>query len=123
MFVLTIILEKKIKGTRLKFSLKEVRQSYKIQRVELTSKLKSAAKNKTGATLRITKENFQDKELPHELFLTTRQKTKIRNVFANEKLGKAKLSKTIQLGKFLSVMLDKYSGPLMKVAVRIGKMF
>ena len=61
--------------------------------------------------------------MPHELFLTTRQKTKIRNVFANEKLGKAKLSKTIQLGKFLSVMLDKYSGPLMKVAVRIGKMF
>ena len=27
--------------------------------------------------------NFEDKELPHELFLTTRQTTKIRNAFAN----------------------------------------
>ena len=46
-------------------------------------KLKSAAKDKTGTTLRITKKNFQDDQLPHELFLTTRQKSKIRNVFAN----------------------------------------
>ena len=27
-------------------------------------KLKSAAKNNTGTTIRITKKNFQDKELP-----------------------------------------------------------
>ena len=27
--------------------------------------------------------NFQDDELPYELFLTTRQKTKIKNAFAN----------------------------------------
>ena len=30
-------------------------------------KLKFAAKNKTGATLRITKKNFKDEELPYEL--------------------------------------------------------
>ena len=40
----------------------------------LLSKLKSAAKNKTGTTLRIAKKNFQDEELPHELFLTKRKK-------------------------------------------------
>ena len=36
----------------------------------------------TGTTLRITKKKFQDEELPDELFLKTRQKAKIRNVFA-----------------------------------------
>ena len=40
------------------------------------SKKKSTAKIKTEITLRITKKNFQDKELPHELFLTARQKIK-----------------------------------------------
>ena len=38
-------------------------------RVKLTNtqlnKLISAAKNKTGAILKINKKNFQDKELPH----------------------------------------------------------
>ena len=61
--------------------------NYEEARVKLTniqlSKLKSSAKNKTGTTLRITKKNFQYEELPHELFLTTRQKTKIRNTFAS----------------------------------------
>ena len=64
------------------------------------NKLKSAAKNKTGTILRVNKKNFQDKELPPELFLTTRQTTKIRNVFANNistdiKLSKAQISKII----------------------------
>ena len=61
--------------------------NYEEARVKLTNcqlnKLNSAAKNKTGTTLRITKKNFQDEELSHELFLTTRQKAKIRNAFAN----------------------------------------
>ena len=35
------------------------------------NKLKSAAKNKTGTILRLTKKKFEDEELPHELFLTT----------------------------------------------------
>ena len=33
--------------------------------------------------LRLNKKNFEDGELPHELFLTTRQTTKIKNAFAN----------------------------------------
>ena len=56
-------------------------------RVKLTvtqlNKSKSAAKNKTGTILRLTKKNFQDEELPYELFLTTRQTTKLRTAFAN----------------------------------------
>ena len=43
--------------------------------------------------LRINKKNFQDKELPHELFLTTRQMTNIRNAFANNMSTDIKLSK------------------------------
>ena len=49
-------------------------------RVKLTNtqinKLKSAAKNKTGTTLRITKKNFQNEELSHELFLTASEELK-----------------------------------------------
>ena len=56
-------------------------------RVKLTntqlSKLKSAAKNRTGAKLRLNKKNFEDEELPHELFLIKRRTIKIRNAFAN----------------------------------------
>ena len=52
---------------------------------EQLNKSKSAAKSKTGTILRLTKKNFEDEELPHELFLTTRQTTKIRNTFANNK--------------------------------------
>ena len=41
--------------------------------------------------------------MPHELFLTTRQTTKIRNAFSNNmskdiRLSKAQISKIIQLG-------------------------
>ena len=65
-------------------------------RVKLTntqlSKLKSTGKNKTGTILRISKKNFEDEELPHELFLTTRQTTKIRNAFANNTSTDIKLS-------------------------------
>ena len=35
-------------------------------------KIKIWSKNKTGIILRINKKTFQDEELPHELFLTTR---------------------------------------------------
>ena len=60
---------------------------YQEARVKLTNaqlnKLKSTAKNKTGTTLRMNKKNFEDEELAHELFLTTRQTTKIKNAFLN----------------------------------------
>ena len=46
-------------------------------------KLKTAVKNKTGTTLRINLKMFNGNDLSHELFLTTRQKTKLRNAFKN----------------------------------------
>ena len=42
-------------------------------------KLKIAVKNKTGTALRINLKMFNGNDLPHELLLTTRQKTKLRN--------------------------------------------
>ena len=81
--------------------------NYQEARVKLTNtqlnKSKSAAKIKTGTIFRLYKKNFEDEELPHELFLTTRQTTKIRNAFANNmstdiKLSKTQISKIIQSG-------------------------
>ena len=46
-------------------------------------KLKTAVKNKTGTVLRISLKIFNGNDLPHELLLTTRQKTKLRNAFNN----------------------------------------
>ena len=57
------------------------------------NKLKSAAKNKIGTILRLNKKNFEDEELSHELFPTTRQTTKIRIDFANNMSTDLKLSK------------------------------
>ena len=83
-------------------------ENYQQTRVKLINtqlnKLKSAAKNKTEATLKTTKQSLQDKELSHELFLTTRKKTKIRNAFANNrstdiKRSKAQISKLNQSGE------------------------
>ena len=57
--------------------------------------------------MRITKKNFEDEEMPDKLLLTARQKTKIRNAFADNKsaniklLSKAHLSKIIQWNRFL----------------------
>ena len=58
------------------------------------SELKSEAKNKTGLILRINKKNFEDKEMPHELFLTTRQTTKIIIASAKNMSTDIELSKT-----------------------------
>ena len=71
----------------------------KLTNIQLT-KLKSAAKTKTGAILRLNKKNFEDEELPQELFLATRQTNKIRNVFANNMLTDIKLSKA-QISKII----------------------
>ena len=48
----------------------------------------------------------------HELLLTTRQKTKLRNAFNNNmssdlKLSKAQISKIIQSGEVLGPLLSK----------------
>ena len=71
--------------------------NYQEVKVKLTNtqlnKLKLGAQNKARAILRLNKKNFEDEELPHELFLTTRQKTKLRNGSANNMSTDAKLSK------------------------------
>ena len=89
-------------------------------------KLKNAVKNKTGTTLRIGLKIFNGNNLPHELLLTTRQKTKLRNAFNNNmstnlKLSKAQISKIIQSGGFLGSLLSKIASPLMKIAVPFAK--
>ena len=54
----------------------------KLTNIQL-DKLKYAVKNKTGTTLRETKKIIQDEESPYKLFLTTRQKIKIRNALVD----------------------------------------
>ena len=61
------------------------------------NKLKSTAKNKTGTILRLNKKEFEDEELPHEIFLTKRQTTKTKNAFANNVSTDIKLTKIIKL--------------------------
>ena len=77
--------------------------NYREARVKLTNRqlnrLKSASKNKAGTIFRFNKRNFEDEELPHEFFLTTRQTTKLRNVFANNVSTDKKISKTQILGR------------------------
>ena len=65
---------------------------------------------------------FNGHNLPHELLLTTRQKTKIRNAFNNNtstniKLSKAQINKIIQSGRFLGKLL----GPLLKAGLPLIK--
>ena len=75
--------------------------------------------------MRIRFKIFNGNNLPHELLLTTRQKTKLRNAFNNMstdlKLSKAQISKIIQSGGFLGSLLSKLAGPLMKVAIPLAK--
>ena len=90
------------------------------------SKLKKAVKSNEGATLRIGIKNFNKEDLPHELLLTTRQSTKLRNAINNNlatdiKLSKAQIKKIIQSGGFLGKLLSKLAGPLMKVAMPLAK--
>ena len=44
---------------------------------------KTALKDKTGTTLKINLKMLYGNDLPHDLLLTTRQKTKLRNAFSN----------------------------------------
>ena len=90
------------------------------------NKLKTAAKNQTGVTLRMNIKMLNRNNLPQELLLTARQKTKLRNAFKNNmstdiKLFKAQISEIIQSGRFLGWLLSKIAGPLMKVAVPLAQ--
>ena len=58
--------------------------------------------------------------------MTTRQKTKVRNVFNNNmstdlKLSKARISKIIQSEGILGSLLSKLAGPLMRIAVLLAE--
>ena len=69
---------------------------------------------------------LNEKGLPHELLLTTIQKTKLRNAFNHNmstdlKLARAQISTIIQSGGFLGLLLSKLAGPLMKVAIPLAK--
>ena len=88
-------------------------------------KLKTAVKNKTGTTLRMSLKMFDGNDLPHELLETTRQNTKLRDPFNNNistdlTISKAQISKTIQSGGFLGLLLSKLAGPLMEAPVLFG---
>ena len=85
-------------------------------------KLEDAVSNNTGTNLRINLKMFNGANLPHELLLTTIQKTKIRNAFNNNmstdlKLSKAQINKIIQSGGFLGKLL----GPLLKTGLPLIK--
>ena len=72
----------------------------KLTNVQL-SKFKKAVKSNEGAILRLGIRNFNKNETPHELLLTTRQNTKLRNALNNNsatdiKLIKAQIKKIIQ---------------------------
>ena len=94
--------------------------------VKLTdTQLKTAVKNKTGTTLRMSLKMFDGNDLLHELLLTMRKK-KPRNAFNNNmstqlKLSRAQISKIIQSGGFLGSLLSKLVRPLMKVVVPQAK--
>ena len=65
---------------------------------------------------------FNRNDLPHELLLATRQKTKLRNAFNNNiltnlKLSTTQVSKLIQSGGFLGWLL----GPLLKAGLPLIK--
>ena len=97
----------------------------KLTNVQL-NKFKKAVKSNEGATLRLGIKKFNKDELPHELLLTTRQNTKLRNAIENNlatdiKLSKAQIKKLIQSGGFLGKLLSKFAGPLMKVALPSAK--
>ena len=84
------------------------------------NKFKKAVKSNEGLTLRLSPKNCNKDEVPHELLLTTRQNTKLRNALNNNsatdiKLSKAQIKKLIQSGGFLGKLLSKLAGPLMKI--------
>ena len=97
----------------------------KLTNVQL-NKFKKSVKSDEGATLRLGIKNFNKDELPHELLLTTRQNTKLRNAINDNlatdiKLSKAQIKKLIQSGGFWGKLLSKLAGPLMKVALPLAK--
>ena len=63
------------------------------QQIHNWKKLKNAAESKAETTLRMSLKMFDGNDLPHEIILTTRQKTKLRNPFNNNVSTDIKLFK------------------------------
>ena len=89
------------------------------------NKLKSAIKNESEVVLRLSLNMIGNNEnnFPHKLLLADRQVLNLRKSFANNssadiKLPKTQLSKVIQSGGFLSILL----GPLLKTGLPSIKM-
>ena len=70
----------------------------KLTNVEI-NKFKKAAKSNEEIKLRLGIKNFNKDELPHELLLTIRQNTKLRNAVNNNLATDIKLSRT-QIKKY-----------------------
>ena len=90
------------------------------------NKLKKTLKSNEEVTLRLGITNFNKDERPHELLLTARRNTRLRNAVNNNsatgiKLSKTQIKKIIQSGGFLGKLLSKLAGPLMKVAMSLAK--
>ena len=101
-----------------------------IEYTKINAKLTNLQLNKlkkaVEVVLRLGAKNFSEEHLLHELLLTIKQNTKLRNTINNNmatdiKLSKAQLKKLIQSGGFLWSLLDKLAGPLMKVAMPLAK--
>ena len=85
-------------------------------------KLKTAAKNKKGKTLRMNIKMFNGNILQQD------KKTKLRNTFENNmsayiKFCKVQISIIIQSGRFAGSLLSKIEVPLMKVVAPLTKIF
>ena len=104
---------------------------YQEARVKLSNtqlnKLKSAVKNKVGTILRLANKKFEDEELPFEFLLTTRQTTKIKNIFANNtstyiRLSKYQISKITQSrGSFGSWLGNLGKKALTNIAIILAR--
>ena len=64
------------------------------------NKLRFSVENQTGVRLRTNIKMFDGDKLPHELLLTTRQKTNFRDLFENNMSTDIKLPKT-QISKII----------------------
>ena len=69
------------------------------------NKLKTAIENETGATLRMNIKIFNGNNSPHELLLTTRQTTKLRNAIENNMSTDIKLSKANSIWRIFSFII------------------
>ena len=89
------------------------------------SKLKTTVINNEGTTLRIGARMLNSQDLPHELFLTQRQRTKLKksienNISADINLSKAQIKKIIVSGGALGSNLGKLADLLLKIATPLG---